>query len=50
MPAELAGWAASELPGQASHRLAPNLPAAQHGPAADTAALPNLGRPTDTVF
>jgi len=54
MAAELAGWASSELPGQASYRPAsyrpaPNLPAAHYGPMGDTAG-PNGGRPTDTVF
>jgi hypothetical protein len=48
--AEVAGWASSELPGQASHRLAPNAPVAQYRPAGDTAAFPNGGMPTDTVY
>ena len=45
MAAELAGWASSELPGQAAHRFAP--PTGQYGPAGDGAAWPNGGLPTD---
>ncbi len=45
--AELAGWASSELPGQAAHRFAPPAPSGQYGPASDSAAWPNGGLPAD---
>ncbi len=47
MAAELAGWASSELPGQAAHRFAPHPSTAQYGPAGDGAAWPNGGLSTD---
>jgi hypothetical protein len=45
--AELAGWASSELPGQAAHRLAPHPSAGKYGPASDTAVRPNGGMSAD---
>jgi hypothetical protein len=47
MAAELAGWASSELPGQAAHRFLPHPPATQYGPSSDTAAWPASGMPAD---
>jgi hypothetical protein len=45
--AELAGWASSELPGQAAHRFTPHLPSGHYGHTSDTAAWPNGGLSTE---
>jgi hypothetical protein len=46
MAAELAGWASSELPGQAAHRFTPHPAGGPYVSASDTAGRPS-GRSTD---